>query len=350
MVVLKPLNSATDVPDVAAALKATTMLVEKVAVWVKVPDCAVTVIVEGPAVAVLLALTFNVTLPDADTEDDVSEATALPDAVCADNVTGPLNPLANVTLTCPLVAPPWTMELSVLPDPNVKGGVTVKVTEVLAVSDPDDPVNWMVPPLVTLAGIVATKLAVVVPAGTVTLLGVTTTPPTPPLGETTTAPLKPVLAFTVTTIGTDCPEKPETEPPLRVKGVTPKAMLPDPGTAIDPPCAVPEKPTATLLPVSVLETLAVNVAEVDPAATVAEAGDRVTPGEDDGVMTTAPLNPEERFTETVTVLLPPGNVLVPNTPSENPATGAMFTVAVCVSPLAVPVKVRTPDPVAVTVY
>jgi hypothetical protein len=130
----------------------------------------------------------------------------------------------------------------------------------------------------------------------------------------------------------------------------PMLMLPEPLTPMEPPCAVPEKPAVTLLPVSVAATAALNVALVEPAPTVAEAGDRVTPGDEDGVITTAPLNPVERFTVTVTVLLPPGKVLVPDTPSENPATGVMFTAEFCVIVPEVPVNVRTPEPVAVTVY
>ena len=111
---------------------------------------------------------------------------------------------------------------------------------------------------------------------------------------------------------------------------------------------MPEKPAVTL-PVAVAAIPAVKLAVVEPDATVTEAGDRLTPDDAAGVITTAPLNPATRFTVTVTVLLPPGNVLVAATPNENPATVEMFTVAVCVIVPEVPVNVRTPVPVAVTV-
>ena len=201
------------------------------------PACAVTTIVDCPGVAAADEVTFKATLPEAVTEDDGSEPVALPLVVTAESVTGPLNPVARVTLTCPAVDPPGTMEVSVLPAPSVNGAVIVNVTAALAESVPPAsvPVNWMVPPLVTPTGIVAIKLAVVEPAGTVTLPGVMMTPLTPLVGATTTAPLKPLLGVTVTTIGTVCPEKPAAEPPLRVKGTVPRPMLPEADTAMEPP-------------------------------------------------------------------------------------------------------------------
>jgi hypothetical protein len=127
-------------------------------------------------------------------------------------------------------------------------------------------------------------------------------------------------------------------------------MAPDPETAIEPPCAVPEKLIGRLLPVAVEATLPVKVAKVEPDGTVIEFGEKLTPEEDPGVITTGAVNPVARFTVTDTVLLPPANVIVVATVSENPATGAMLTVAVWVMPLATPVNVIAPAPVAVTVY
>jgi hypothetical protein len=311
--------------------------------------------VDDPVLAVAADVAFTVTLPDFVTEVGFTLPVALPLVVDVENVTGPVNPDASVTANCPLVLPPGLIDPSDPPDPSVNGAPMFSVTVVDAVIPgvpTSVPVKLIVPPVVMFAGIVAMNVAVVVPAGTFTLLGDSTMPVRPLVGAIETAPVKPALGFTVIVIGTVCPEYPNTVPPVKLNGTPLKVMVFDPLTKTDPPCATPEKFTVgVVVLLTVLATVAVNCADVDPGATVIEFGESDTPVlEGAGVITTAPVNPAARFTVTVTVELPPGNVGVATTPRENPAAKAICTDAVCVIPLAVPVKVNVPGPVAVTVY
>jgi hypothetical protein len=162
---------------------------------------AVTVMVEVPGDAVP-----GTVMPiDAESEvlNELGETVILPTPPDALTPTGPLKPLANWTFTVAVAVSPG-ITVTVPPPPSENGGTTV----ILAVADfcRLEPGMWAekpaVPPVVAPEAIVAVKVAVLLPASTVTLPGETVMLAAALTASTITGPLYPAALPTVTSIAT----------------------------------------------------------------------------------------------------------------------------------------------------
>ena len=306
-----------------------------------------TAIVPEPGVLLSAELTVSCGEPVALSELLASSAVNGPTGVAV-RITEPAKPGVNVTVTVADLDVPVVIVPRLAPGDNVKGAPTASEADTgTGVPLPLVPLNPK-DPETPVAVITAEKDADVVPGGTVIELGVTSTPVGLPVSEIVTDPANPDARVTAIVTGTVWPMNPASEAADRLNaGLT--LMLPDVVTAIVPPCATPEKPRLVLLVETELSTVTVKAALVFPDATVIDGGLNEKPLAGDGVTTTAPPNPVSRLTVTVIPVLPPANVLAEFTERVKPGIIATATDDDCVNGCTVPVNVRDPGAVAVTV-
>jgi hypothetical protein len=187
------------------------------------------------------------------------------------SVTEPEKPWLKVTVTLADLDVPVMIVPRLVPVDNVNGAPIVSETETgTGVPLPVLPLNPKEPET-PVEVITAEKDADEDPGGTVTELGVTSTPVRPLASDMVTDPENPLVRATPTVTGTVWPTNPANGEDVKLNaGLI--VSEPDVLTAIVPPCATPEKPRLVLLLETEGSTVTVKLALLLPAATVADGG------------------------------------------------------------------------------